>query len=798
MNHTWQAKWIWIDVPEGTPNVYAEARTVFPVDAQVRSATLRISANQEYKVYINGTEIGFGPSPSDMAWKYFDAYEVADRLTLGDNCLAIAAYNFGTADIVTMQRQGPGGMIAQLDIRTDDGAYTVATDGTWRCRRSPRWVKSVSRMHLWGGYKEIYLAEQEDGWERAEYDEVGWERATVVADALQADSPWPRLLPREIPFLRREVVHPSAIVRVEENYGTVDGAERLLAGADGFPRAPNGRMSIDASVPGSLPGVVFDFSSVKVGYPEIAAYAPEGGVLQVFYGESLELTLLDTFVLKRGVNRLSPYGRRAFRYLKISAQATPAPVEVQTVDIRAVRYPFAKEGAFECSDPLLNRIWEIGRYTTEVNSQDHLEDCPYREQALWVVDAVVMAKVIYQTFGDTRLVRKCLLQGARIQNEDGSIPGTGPERNNFLLPDFNAYWFLGVYDYWKHTGDDEFVKELWQPILRLIGWFHAQEDENGLFSRADRDGWWCFVDWADYIDKRDRVTAVSCLYHKVVRKAALLAAAFGEPVLAAEWNARADRLRESIRSRLWIPELRMFADCLTDDGLSNSVTYQTNFVAVWSGITTDEETEHFLKHRFLQGACPELKGAFFYHIVLEVLFERGYEQTALDIIRSYWGEMVARGATTWWETFDPSSPRCTVPSPYQGNTPTYLSDHIPVSHCHGWGASPTYLLTERALGVDVREVASGTFEFRPAIGDLAWAKGTVPTSFGPIRASCVREADGSVAVAIEHPDRLKLRSPALELISEERKGDVVLVRGRWIDRAAAEAFAEEAERGSIA
>jgi len=790
MNQAWQAKWIWIETPEPATNVYVEARTVFSVNGPVRSAALRISANQEYKVFLNGVELGRGPSPSDVAWKYFDAYDVAERLAEGDNSLAIVAYRFGSADIVTQQRQGPGGVIAQLDYRTDLGEGVVATDESWKCRRSPRWVPSVSRMHLWGGYKEIYLAEREDGWERPDYDDDGWERAKVVAHALQPDSAWPRLIPREIPFLRREDVQPCAIVRTEENYGSVQGAELLLADA------ANGGMTIDASAPGSLPGIVFDFSAVKVGYPELRVEAPEGGVLQLFYGESLELTLLDTFVLKKGVNRLSPFGRRAFRYLQLSAQATPAPVRIDAFRLQSVRYPFASEGAFACSDPLLNRIWDIGRYTTEVNSQDHLEDCPYREQALWVVDAVVMAKVIYQTFGDEALVRKCLLQGARIQNEDGSIPGTGPERNRFLLPDFNAYWFLGVFDHWRYSGDDAFVAELWGPIRRLIDWFRAQEDENGLFARADREGWWCFVDWADYIDKRDRVTAISCLHHKLLRKAAELAAAFDDPAFADECRERADRLRASIRRLLWNPERSLFADCMTDDGLSDRYTYQTNFIAIWSGVMTDEEAERFLTEVFLKGLCPELKGAFFYHIVLEVLFDRGFGEAALDAIRAYWGEMVARGATTWWETFDPSSPRCAVPSPYQGNTPTYLMDHIPVSHCHGWGAAPTYILTQRVLGVDASEIASGTFRFEPFTGDLSWAKGDVPTAYGPIRCEWVRESDGALTVTLAYPDRLTLRSSALEGAVAASNGGTAVVRGKVRDLALR--TAGDAERGSIA
>lgn len=771
MDHTWQAKWIWIDLPERTPNVYTEARTVFLIDSEVQSATLRISANQEYRLFVNGSFIGSGPSPSDNSWKYYDIYHVKSALKQGNNCIAILAYNFGNPEIVTEQRKGPGGLITQLDIRTVEGDITVSTDANWKCRRSPRWVHAVSRMHLWSGYKEIYLSEREDGWERTDYDDSKWEKAKIAAVANDPDSSWPRLIPREIPFLSRETIRPVSVLRVEKNYGSLQGAELLAEGA-------NGRMTIDASVPGSLPSVVYDFGAVKTGYPEIELNAPEGGVVQLSYGESLDLTLLDTFVLKKGVNRLSPFGRRAFRYVKLAVQGTPVPIMADFFRMQFVHYPFQQEGSFACSDTLLNRIWEIGRYTTLVNSQDHLEDCPYREQALWVADAVIMAKVIYQTFGDTGLVRKCLLQGARIQNEDGSIPGTGPERNRFLLPDFNAYWFLGVYDYWRYSGDNAFLSELKDPIVRLIGWFHDQEDENGLFAGADRNGWWCFVDWADYIDKRDRVTAVSCLHYKMLRKAADMAAALGDIALSEVCTKRADRLYASIRKVLWVPEKRLFADCMTDDGLSDRFTYQTNFLAAWSGIMTDDETAYFLNDIFMKGACPELKGAFFYHIVLDVLFEQGYVEAALDIVRSYWGEMVSRGATTWWETFDPSSPDCTIPSPYLGNTPTYLSDHIPVSLCHGWGASPTYILTQRVLGIDVTNISDGEFEFRPCMGDLEWAKGTVPTSFGWIEAECVREMDGTIAVTLKHPACLTLHSAALEQLNIQSEGNLNIVKGK--------------------
>ncbi|WP_409344670.1 family 78 glycoside hydrolase catalytic domain [Paenibacillus sp. MBLB4367] len=760
MNKSWRARWIWADVPSGTPNVYVETRKTFRLAELPERALLRITANQEYEVLLNGERVGRGPSPSDDAWKYYDTRDVGSLLVSGRNVIAIIAYNFGTADIVTEQRQGPGGVLAQLDISDEQGGSTecaVATDGTWTCRRSPRWVANVSRQHQWNGFREVYLADKEDGWELPEYDDSAWPGAIVVAQAEEADSPWPRLLERDIPFLREGYAEPAVIVRTEDNFGTVRHAETLLRGQDpGSQGSPaGGGMIVDAGAPGAIPAVVFDFGRVTAGYVRLSVEAPEGGVIQLHYGESLDMALYDTFLLKKGLNVLTPFDRRAFRFMKLTFQALPVPVRVTECSLRSVHYDFSETGAFVCSDPLLNEIWQVGLYTTTVNSQDHLEDCTLRERALWVADAVVMAKVIYHAFGDTKLMRKCLLQGARIQHEDGAIPGTGPERNGKVLPDFCAHWLFGVSAYWSYTKDRAFLDEIWPAVMKLMDWFERQEDSVGLFARADRRPWWCFIDWADYLDKRDRVTALNCFYYKALMEAAVLAGESARGDLAERWRERADRLRHAIRTRLWSAEKGAFADCRTEDGLSDVVTAQTNFTAMWTGVMEEADARRFLLDVYDRGATRPLKGAFFYHIVLETMFDRDRGQDALAIMRAYWGEMLARGATTWWETFDPQTPHGTIPSPYQGNTPTFLRDNVPVSLCHGWGAAPTYLLTQRVLGIDVSELGQGLIRFRPNPGNLEWARGEAPTIWGAVHAEWSRKEGGGLQFRASVPTGLR-------------------------------------------
>ncbi|GIP39478.1 hypothetical protein J31TS4_27580 [Paenibacillus sp. J31TS4] len=765
MKMEWQAEWIWNKLPEGTPNVYLEARKSFVLDAEPLRANLFLSANQEYLVYLNGNEIGRGPSPSDQQWKYYDEYEVGEYLHKGENVLAVVTYNFGTKDIVTGQMQGPGGVLAELAIESAASVLTIATDSAWKVRRSPRWVEQVSRQHQWGGFREIYRVDREDGWQQVDYDDTSWEHAVVVERPGAADARWPRLLPREIPPLHRELLKPQAVVRTDANFGGIEGEENLLASSE-----PGSGMKLDASKPGSLPGALFDYGKEVVGYPELDVEASQGGIVQLWYGESLDLELYDTFLLKGGQNQLKPFGRRAFRFLYVTVQAAASPVTISRLETESVHYDFDPAGTFRCSDPLLNRIWEIGTYTTMVNSQEHLEDCPLREKALWVADAVVMGKVIYHVFGEERLLRKCLLQGARIQNVDGSIPGTGPERNAFLLPDFNAHWLFGVYQHWLFTRDGSFVSEVWPAVDKLMDWFHRQEDEEGLFARADRPGWWCFIDWAEYIDRRDRVTAMSCFYYKALRTASELAGAAGKPSRAAEWLQRSERLRQTIRETMRVPGFPVFADCIGPDGLSSTITAQTNFAAIWCGVMEEEEAARFLEEWFFAGKTPALKGAFFYHIVLECLIRLNRAADALGLMRSYWGGMIERGATTWWETFDPSTPACTVPSPYQGNTPTYLMDHIPVSHCHGWGASPTYVLTQSVLGIDVSRSGNGEIRFDPHPGNLEWAEGSVPTRYGPIHAAWKKAEDGVLDCELTVPASMKVVLSGRHRVAVRRGG----------------------------
>jgi alpha-L-rhamnosidase len=84
-------------------------------------------------------------------------------------------------------------------------------------------------------------------------------------------------------------------------------------------------------------------------------------------------------------------------------------------------------------------------------------------------------------------------------------------------------------------------------------------------------------------------------------------------------------------------------------------------------------------------------------------------------------------------------------------TPDAVPDSIATSLAHGWGSGPTSALSKYVLGV--RPVSPGykTWLVEPQSGDLTWAKGRVPTPYGPIEVRWEKEGNEFI-LRVEVPE----------------------------------------------
>jgi hypothetical protein len=133
-----------------------------------------------------------------------------------------------------------------------------------------------------------------------------------------------------------------------------------------------------------------------------------------------------------------------------------------------------------------------------------------------------------------------------------------------------------------------------------------------------------------------------------------------------------------------------------------------------------------------------LANTFYSHFVYRALAKAGRFDAALRLVRERYGDMLARGATTLWESFAPTA-----------------------SLCHGFSATPVFQLSTEVLGVEPLAPGATRFRFAPQPADLSFARGVFPTAAGDVRIDWVRRAN-RIELALEVPPgaRAELVDPA--------------------------------------
>jgi len=166
-----------------------------------------------------------------------------------------------------------------------------------------------------------------------------------------------------------------------------------------------------------------------------------------------------------------------------------------------------------------------------------------------------------------------------------------------------------------------------------------------------------------------------------------------------------------------------------------------NAMAVFAGVATAEEGRRIGEGLLSKPVSEGDRMTPYYNFyVCDAMAAAGEYQQTLDFMRAYWGTMLARGATTWWEVFDP---RDTAGADIPGFGPDWHGGMgYGTSLSHGWGSGPTDWLSHYVLGVWPSSPGFAEVEIVPHLCDLQWAEGAVPTRHGPIRVRHERTSEG--------------------------------------------------------
>jgi len=426
--------------------------------------------------------------------------------------------------------------------------------------------------------------------------------------------------------------------------------------------------------------LLFDLGEERVGFLSLDLVSSEDQLLTVSYGEHLVdghvprliggRDFSVEYVAKKGRNVfMHPLRRLAGRYLEVehSAELSVSHMALHEVSRRFV------EKKHRFSDPLLQKIYDTSVNTLRLSVHEHYEDCPWREQSMYLLDSRNQMLCGYYAFKGARVQRHNLLFFAEGQSENGFFPLCFPTAKVHAIPSFSLCYPRMVRDYVEHTGDRSVLPLVRPAIEKMLAAFSSRIDGSGLIPRLPYP-FWNFYEWSEGNDNdgdlRRSPEDYTLAYDLSLNGMYVLACREYAALFGGE--SMAEGMLPKIKATFYMEDKGLYR--MTAGSDKGSVL--ANSLAVLIGLGDKQTVEKMLSDESLVPITLSMH-TYLYDALLQTNVD--YSAFIIEDIKKKYGRMLAEGATTFWETekgwrdFDNAG-----------------------SLCHGWSAIPAYYLPRLA------------------------------------------------------------------------------------------------------
>ncbi|MBE6595494.1 MAG: hypothetical protein E7644_06815 [Ruminococcaceae bacterium] len=718
---------------EGRSCEFAVLKKVFSLKEISTYGTIRLTSEGICAIYVNGNfvEAHKGRLPNRMLYA-----EITSHLHVGENEIRLvsgAHYDQKTANEQFGARQFHfSSVAAEVTVTTESGTLRIPTDDTWDYE-----CEDANACFTVCG--QITKAEYERFWLRAAlWRERSADPAVPQAIKDVAGEAYAAYAASEEPTYAEPIVYLSDVLP-----STMVGADR------------------PEMVKKNERYAIFDFSRLVVGYTVLSYECEEDVPVTLLYdyteitadfnaSKMVERLQIQT-TLKKGSTELQLVRRRAAHFVLVKYPAT-AKFRLKGLRMRLSMLPSAQKGWFRCEDELLNRMWEVGKYTLQVNKHQEYESCPRNEMKFFSGDGIMDALVDYYAYGDSGLTDASL-----SYTEPYISVGLRPDEHdrNAALWDYPAWRMIMYHNHYLYTGDRSFVEFYYKEMVQLIRWMINRIGSDDLVYQHPV--------YFDVFFSHSDATEYSCSEHRLGRKtylnvlfykSLLCMADFADLMQdkrAIEWRELAARMKAAINKVLWSEQFEAYydqqqPDILPQEGNALAVLFDVAdemqgrkvFAALekynWSpygSAMLSREVKH------TRGGISSISPLMCTYEA-EARFLHGDEKGALELMRRCWGTMLAKGAETFWEfTYNNGSDRWPIPA-------------------HSWSAGCTYLLSAYVAGIRPAKEGYGKLLFAP-VAELTEFECVVPTPKGYVAASC-RTKEGALHYTLALPKGMALET----------------------------------------
>jgi len=311
---------------------------------------------------------------------------------------------------------------------------------------------------------------------------------------------------------RREFILPTQIVwQTEGEAAPQDSAFLLTSNTGQAPLEPRPFCTIPQTDQPS--GLLLDFGrELNGGIQIVVGQASRGPVpVRVRFGESVSEAMGEPnndhashdLVFPLAAMGTQEVGNTGFRFVRLDF---PPGTGMHLVAVRAVSLlrPLEYLGTFECSDPRLNEIWQVGARTVHLCMQDYVWDGIKRDRLVWIGDLHPEAMVIASVFGCHPIVPATL----DYQRDASPLPGWMNGISSYSL-----WWLLIQRDWYRYHGDAAYLGQQREYLTGLLALIESKIDAEG---REHLDGM-RFLEWPTSRDPAAIDAGLQALVRSFVR-----------------------------------------------------------------------------------------------------------------------------------------------------------------------------------------------------------------------------------------------------------------------------------------
>lgn len=441
--------------PEELQNRHIIFRKKFNI-TNIEAAVMKITADDYYKLYINGEFVTQGPASGYPSSYYYNEIDVTDYLVSGDNSIAVHTYYQGLINRVWVS--GDNRQMMWLELRNGEDTIVVS-DETWLCSNH----SGYSPLEIVGydtAFNECYDANSaEVDFYRSDFDDSDWGNACICKNA---------------------------------DYNLI--------------KQPTEQLSIYAIEPQTVrstaSGIFCDFGREIVGYLSLSVKGNKGDAVAIRVGEELDSSgnvrydmrcnclYEDKMILSGKCDEFRQYDYKAFRYAEI---ILPEGAEVASVGATVRHYPFTQVNDYGTDNPKLKAIVDLCRDTVKYGVQEGFLDCPTREKGQYLGDATITARAHATVTGDTTLMKKAIMDFCETS---AVCPGLMAVSGSSLMQEIADYSLqLPAQILWAYSLDKDidFLRKTEPYITGMLEYFKRYMNEGFLLEKVDEK--WNLVDW---------------------------------------------------------------------------------------------------------------------------------------------------------------------------------------------------------------------------------------------------------------------------------------------------------------